>query len=91
MNAATATALPKPRQRFPALCGKLRNRSALTESEHLASVLREQASALNDAIDQVIGSRSEAEFGIEDFIKALQTIRGVRLALETEAQKLGAP
>ena len=59
-----------------------------TESQRLASVLREEAGALNDAIDQVIGSRSEPEFGLEDFAKALQTIRSVRLALEGEAQKL---
>ena len=61
-----------------------------TESQRLASVLKEEASALTDAIDQVIGSRSESEFGLEDFIKALQTIRSVRLELEDEAEKLEA-
>ena len=60
-----------------------------TESQRLASVLKEEASALNDAIDQVIGSRSESEFGLEDFEKALMTIRSVRLELEAEAEKLG--
>jgi hypothetical protein len=61
-----------------------------TESQRLASVLKEEAAALNDAIDQVIGSRSETEFGLADFSKALQTIRSVRLELEAEAEKLAA-
>ena len=61
-----------------------------TESQRLASVLKEEASALTDAIDQVIGSRSDSEFGLEDFIKALQTIRSVRLELEGEIEKLEA-
>ena len=59
-----------------------------TESQRLASVLKEECAALTDAIDQVIGSRSETEFGLEDFSKALQTIRSVRLELESEIETL---
>ena len=61
-----------------------------TENQRLASVLKEEAAELTTAIDQMIGSRSDSEFGVEDFIKALQTIRNVRLELEGEVEKLEA-
>ena len=59
-----------------------------TESQQLASVLREETSVLGDVITLMIDSRSETEFGPEAFIKALETIRGVQIQLEGEIEKL---
>ena len=61
-----------------------------TERQRLASELKEQEQTVIEAIDEMIGSRSDSEFGLESFEKALMLMRSVRLALEDEAKKLEA-
>ena len=59
-----------------------------TPREMLSQVLREECQVLLAAMDDVVESRAQDEFGLEAFEKALRALRTVRVTLEGEEDKL---